>query len=424
MPKWSAGMGRWWVDPMMSALPALPGEFRDGWKIIVGCSIGIATGVAILFLTFSIYIVPLTRELQVSRGDLGVVQALIITAAIGSPLIGRLTDVFGVRRVYVASALAVAAAHLAAGLFATNLIHMGLTIAFVGLVGAGTGTVVLSRPINAHFKQRRGTALGLMAVGISILAIFAPPLINLVMELWSWRGAFIGMALVSVICGIPAVLLLVPDGGRAGSGIGAPGASPAPGDRQFLRTRDFWLLALALITMSLATAGAASQLAPMVQDTGLDATTAALALSFFSAGTFIGRLGGGWLLDRIEPRLAAFLLTLLPALGFVALLTAGNVTPAIMLAVTIIGIQQGAEIDIFAYLVARRFELARYGAIYGALVGLGWIGNVGGLLGMGKSHDWFGSYAPAQMAAIGFLAISALLLLAIRLPPLQKDQAA
>ncbi|MCC6926807.1 MFS transporter [Novosphingobium sp.] len=401
---------------MTFAWPGLTGEFRQGWKIILGCSIGIAAGVSLLFLSFSIFILPLTSELKVSRGDLGSVQALIITAAIGSPLIGRMTDMFGVKRIYAACALAVAAIHLWASLFANSLFDMGLTIALVGLLGAGTGTVVLSRPINAHFKEHRGLALGLMAVGVSVLAIMAPPLINLVLELWGWRGAFFGMAMVSIFAGIPAVLLLVPDGGRAGSGIGKPAAASTPTDRRFLRERDFWLLALALITMSLATAGAASQLAPMVQDAGLDAATAALALSFFSAGTFIGRLGGGWLLDRIDPRYAAFLLTLLPAIGFVVLLTAANMAPAIMLAVTIIGIQQGAEIDIFAYFVARRFELAHYSAIYGALVGLGWIGNVGGLLGMGKTYDHFGSYAPAQGVAIGCLVLSSLLLLAISLP--------
>ncbi|HQV04582.1 MULTISPECIES: MFS transporter [unclassified Novosphingobium] len=408
---------------MPNRWPDVPDEFRNGWKIILGCSLGIASGVAILFLSFSLFVVPLTAELQVSRGELSNVQALIITAAIGSPLIGRLTDIYGVRRVYASSALLVALTHLAAALFASNLVHMGLTIALVGLVGAGTGTVVLSRPINAAFSRYRGTALGLMAVGVSVLAILAPPLLNLVIENWGWRGAFTGMALVSLFAGIPAVLLLVPDGGRSGSGIGSGPASRAPSNWRFLRERDFWFLALALITMSLATAGAASQLAPMVQDSGVSAATAALALSFFSGGTFIGRLGGGWLLDRIEPRRAAFLLTMLPALGFVALLTAGNMTGAIMLAVLIIGIQQGAEIDIFAFLVGRRFDLANYSAIYGALVGLGWIGNVGGLLGMGKAYDLFGSYAPAQLAAIGCLAVSAFLLLSIKLPERQEAKA-
>ena len=398
-------------------LPGVPGEIRAGWRIILGCAIGVASGVAILFLSFSIFIMPLTRELGVTRGDLGNVQALIITAAIGSPLIGRFADIYGIKRVYVVCSLLVAAIHVAAALLATSLFHLGLTIAAVGLLGVGTGSVVLSRPINAHFPTRRGTALGLMAVGVSVLAIIAPPLIHMVLEFGGWRGTFVAMAAVSVFVGIPAVVMLVPDVGRTGSGIGAGAAEHRASDRQFLKTRDFWLLTLSLITMSLATAGASSQMVPMVQDAGLSAKTAALALSFFAAGTFAGRLGGGWLLDRIEPRRAAFLLTLLPALGFVILLAAPGMTAAILLAVMIIGVQQGAEIDIFAYFVGRRYALARYGAVYGTLVGLGWIGNVGGLVGMGKSFDWFGSYAPAQVAAIGALTLSALLLLMVSLPP-------
>lgn len=409
---------------MTLALPAVPGEIRDGWKIIVGCSIGIATGVALMFLSFSIFVKPLASELNVSRGDLGVIQALILTAAVGSPLIGWLADIFGVKRVYLVCTLLVAAINVSAALFATSLLHMGLTIAAVGVLGVGSGSVVLSRPINAHFRERRGTALGLMAAGISTLAMAAPPLLHLIIEHWGWRGGFIGIAAVSVFAGIPAVMLLVPDGGRAGSGIGRPAAPATPADWRFLGSRDFWLLTLSLITMSLATAGAGSQMVPMAEDAGLTPAMAALALSFFAAGTFVGRLGGGWLLDRLEPRRAAFMLTILPALGFVLLLTAQGMTPAILLAVAIIGVQQGAEIDIFAYFIARRYELARYATIYGTLVGLGWIGNVGGLLGMGKAYDHFGSYTQAQGIAIGCLAFSALLLLMVSLPPMQKAEPA
>ena len=399
------------------AVFAAESEWKTGWPIILGCSIGVATGVAILFLSFSIFIVPLTKELDVTRGDLGNIQALIITAAIGAPLIGRFADIYGIKRVYVVCSLLVAAIQTAAALFASSLFHMGLTIAGVGLLGVGTGSVVLSRPINAHFPNHRGTALGLMAVGVAVLAIIAPPLIHMVLEFGGWRAAFIVMSALSVFVGIPAVVLLVPDVGRFRSGFGAGPEQHGASDRQFLKTRDFWLLTVSLITMSLATAGASSQMVPMVQDAGLTAKTAALALSFFAAGTFAGRLGGGWLLDRLEPRRAAFLLTLLPALGFVILLGAPGMVWAILLAVMIIGVQQGAEIDIFAYFVGRRYALARYGAVYGTLVGLGWIGNVGGLVGMGKSYDWFGSYVPAQVAAIGALILSALLLLMVSLPP-------
>ena len=39
---------------MTDLLSAVPDELRNGWKIILGCSIGIASGVAILFLSFSL----------------------------------------------------------------------------------------------------------------------------------------------------------------------------------------------------------------------------------------------------------------------------------------------------------------------------------------------------------------------------------
>ena len=90
--------------------------------------------------------------------------------------------------------------------------------------------------------------------------------------------------------------------------------------------------------------------------------------------------------------------------------------PAALLAAAIIGLQQGAELDIFSYFIGRRFDVARYGTIYGALVGLGWIGNVGGLLGMGKIYDLYGSYAPGQALGIAALVISATLVLLVRLP--------
>lgn len=407
---------------MNRLLAAVPSEIGHGWPIIVGCAIGVGTGVTLMFLNFSMFVIPLSEELHVTRGELGGVQALIATIALGSPLLGRLADIYGVKPVFVICTLLVAAVNIAAGLFVSSLFHMGLTLASLGLLGAGTSSVVLSRPINSHFPQRRGTALGLMAAGISVLTIMAPPAINWVMESWGWQGAFIGMAAVSIVAGIPAVILLVPDDGRARSRIGiAAGTSPSSG-RQFLRSRDFWLLVMALIMMSLATAGANSQLVPMVRDEGLDASTAALALSFFAVGMFIGRLVGGWLLDRFNPGNVAFLLTFMPAFGFFLLLVAPNMASTIILAVTLIGVQQGAEIDIAAYFVGRRFAREQYSAIYGTLLGLGWIGNIGGLLGMSKAHDIMGNYALAQAIAIGCLVVAAILIRFVSLPPLEVNR--
>lgn len=402
-------------------LPLIPDEFRTGWRILLACSIAAGTGITLVFLNFSMFILPLSRDLGVSRGDLGAVQALIITAAIGSPVVGRLADLFGVRRVYFGSTVLMAAVHLLTASQASNVYHMGMATAALGFIGVGTSSVVMTRPINAHFREHRGKALGLMAVGVSLVSMVSPPVLQWVLESWNWRAGFAAMAVAALLIGIPAVALLLPESGRVGSGIGAADNS-APPDRRFLRERDFWLLTLSLICMSLATAGTISQLAPMIQDEGLDASVAALALTFFAGGQFIGRLGGGWLLDRFEPRRVSFALTLAPAIGFVILLTTSGLVPAALLAAAIIGLQQGAELDIFSYFVGRRFDVTRYGSIYGALVGLGWIGNVGGLLGMGKIYDLYGTYAPGQALGIAALIISATLVLLVRLPEPAKTQ--
>ena len=407
---------------MKPALPALTGEFRDGWRILLGAALAAGTGVGMVFLNFSMFVLPLSRELGVSRGDLGSVQALIVTAALGAPIMGRAADLFGVRKVFVACTLLVACVHILAATYASSLLHMGLAIAATGFFGIGSTAVVLTRPINAHFREHRGKALGLMAVGIALVSMASPPVIQWLLDTRGWRAGFYGFAIASVGIGIPAVLLL-PKGGRAGSGIGADKAA-AGGDRSFLKERDFWLLTLSLITMSLATAVTVSQLAPMIVDEGIDATTAALALSFFAAGQFVGRLGGGWLLDLFEPRRVAFFLTLMPAIGFIVLLSTHGIVPAALLAAAIIGLQQGAELDIFAYFVGRRFDAARYGTIYGALAGLGWIGNVGGMVGMGRIYDHFGSYAPAQVMGIMALVVSAALVLLVRLPDAAKARTA
>lgn len=397
-------------------LPSIPDEFRTGWRILLACSVAAGTGITLVFLNFSMFILPLSRDLGVSRGELGAVQALIITAAIGSPVVGRLADLFGVRRIYFASTVLVAAVHLLTASQASNIYHMGMATAALGFIGVGTSSVVMTRPINAHFREHRGKALGLMAVGVSLVSMVSPPVLQWVMEIWSWRAGFAAMAVAALLIGIPTVAALLPESGRVGSGIGANRKADAPADRRFLRERDFWLLTLSLIFMSLATAGTISQLAPMIQDEGLDASVAALALTFFAGGQFVGRLGGGWLLDRFEPRRVSFALTLAPAIGFVVLLTTAGLVPAALLAAAIIGLQQGAELDIFSYFIGRRFDVARYGTIYGALVGLGWIGNVGGLLGMGKIYDLYGSYAPGQALGIAALVISATLVLLVRLP--------
>ena len=390
-------------------------EWRVGWRIVASMALANGTGISLLFFTFSMFLLPIAAELNLSRGEIGLVQALIITAAIGAPVLGRITDKLGFRPVFIFATLALGAIELGQSRLVDDLPSLALSVALAGLIGGGATAVLLTRPVNAHFRRYRGIALGLVAAGSSVATMIVPPFLHHVIETEGWRQGFVLLATIACVVGMPLVLLLLPRGvatvprGPLASGIGAEPSRP------FLKERDFWLLVGANILAALSISGTISQLSPMVQDEQLSAQTAAFGLSLFAFGQLGGKLFGGFALDRFDPRRVAVLMTLLPATGFLLfLLDTGTAWP-VLLACVLIGVLQGAEVDIFAYFVARRFDLAQYGTVFGALHGFGWLGTAAGITLFGFTFDLFGSYEPIQLGAVLLLASSTLLFLPIRL---------
>lgn len=389
-------------------------EWHVGWRIVAAMATANATGISLLFYTFSMFLIPISDELELTRGEVGLVQAMIITAAIGAPVIGRITDRVPFRSIYVVATLLLAAIEIAQARLVDSLVGLALTVGLAGLIGGGTSSILLVRPVNAHFRQNRGLALGLVAIGVSVSTIVVPPILQLVIASTSWRDGYLALATIAALVGMPLVLLLLPRdlplnrGGPIASGIGA-GTGP------FLRERDFWLLVAANMLVAISISGSIGQLSPMIQDERLSAQTASFGLSLFAAGQFAGKLFGGWALDRFEPRRIAALMTVLPASGFLIFLTDTGMTWPILLACAMIGMLQGAEIDIFAYFIARRFDPAQFGTVFGALHGFGWLATALGITLFGFTYDWFGSYAPIQLGAVALLVLVALLFQPIRL---------
>ena len=372
-----------------------------------------------MFFTFNMFVLPMAQELGVTRGEIGSIQALIVTGALGAVVIGQAVDRIGFKPIYIGSALIVIIGQVLAVLFATTIAHMALSIAVLGFFGVGTTAVVTTRPVNAHFRKYRGRALGLVATGVSIFAIIAPQILAPIIEDYGWRGGFLALSAFMGLVGIPAVALIVPDSAsRAHTGLAGSGGRS---DWSFLKTRDFQLMAAGIIAMGMATAGFVGQLSPVVQEEGFDARIGALAVSVFAAGQFVGRLGGGWLLDHFRPQTVALIFTVIPGSGFLLFLLTDQLLWAAILAAAMIGLQQGVELDLFAYFVARRFPIAQYGTIYGALNGFSWIGNAAGIVGIGLLHDLLGSYDLAQGIGMAALTLGAVLIWAVRLPPLMAE---
>jgi MFS family permease len=377
-------------------------EWRSGWRIVAGAAVGMGTGVPLYLMVASLFITHVTGEFGWSRGDMGLAgMVAFVTGAVALPVIGRLLDRFGFRRVVVVCAPALALLYVAITLQPGHFWQHLLLMTWGGVFGGGTGAIAYTRPVIGAFERQRGLALGLATAGTSIAAMFAPPLLAAAIGAYGWRAGYWSLSVVTALIGMPLALTLIgrPREARARAVDDVSGgAAPAVADvplREALRGARFWLLAIALMAVNIPGSGVVGQLAPMIRDKGLSDAEAALALSIYASGLLCGRLATGFSLDRLPAPLVAAVMTFIPAIGIALLLIPSPSFALAACAVALIGLQQGSEVDLLAYFVSRSFGLAHYGAIYGAIAMAGALSTAVALVLFGEVHDRTGSYDAA-----------------------------
>ena len=215
------------------------------------------------------------------------------------------------------------------------------------------------------------------------------------------------MGALALAVGLPAAYLLVCE---------KPGivvrAEPTPWGR-ICRTPVFWLLITAVLLVNIPGAGILGQLQPILIDGGLARGQAAAMLSIYAGAVFAGRLGFGFLLDRIEPTWAAAFAFAAPSVGAMLLID-GNVTAGEAgLVAALLGLSAGAELDIMGFFVARFFGLRHYSALFGTMITALVIANASGNILYGRAFDATGSYSSALMLSIGGYLVGALAMILV-----------
>lgn len=379
-------------------------EWRRGWPIVAGAAIGMGTGILLYLMMMSLFVAHLTREFGWTRGDMGIASMVAFgTGALALPVIGRLLDRFGFRPIVLVCVPALALVYLMISLERGYFpIHLALMV-WGGIFGAGTAAITYTRPVIAAFERQRGLALGVATAGTSLTGMIVPPILAATIGAYGWRAGLYTMAALTALIGLPLALALI---GRAGEGE-ARATDEVASSRwvdagqttrrdvtlgEAMRGARFWLLAAALAAVNIPGSGVVGHLAPLIGDRGLSEEAAALVMSFFAAGLLAGRLVTGFSLDRLPASAVAAVMTLVPAAGVLLLLISSSSFALAAVAVLLIGVQQGSEIDLVAYFVSRGFGSRHYGAIYGAVGVAGALSTGVALVFFGRVHDLTGSY--------------------------------
>lgn len=337
---------------------------RDAWRVVAAIIIvGLTSAGVINLYVSSIFLVPVTTGLGISRGTYSAGILFCQTFSAFSCLItGMLIDRVGPRRVMLVGIPCYASAIALLSQMTPSLYVIMPLFIVAGLVSPSHSPLTYGAVMTRWFSRRLGFALGLALVGGGLGTTLLPLILSALLDLYGWRFTYLALgAIIVLVSWLPAYLF-----------VHVPPRQPRleqqrPRHGAYLRSRHFWWLACAFLIGIPPVGGAFAHVPALFADRGIDATATAWAMSAGGICLIIGRVVSGWLLDRcFAPYITATIFAL-PIGGLLLLLSGwGGATPFV--AVILLALCLGAEVDLMGYLISRYFALEIYGRVYGVMM--------------------------------------------------------
>jgi MFS family permease len=405
-------------------------EFFSGLKPLMGAMIGAGCGLSsISFYTHGAFVVSVSSNTGWSRGDVQLgVSIMILMAIITAPIVGVLVDRFGARRVALIS---IPLYGLSMGSFyflSTSLSAYYLAWSIMSVLAAGTLPVTWTRVVNGWFDKHRGIALGITLAGTGFAATLAPIYVTWLITEFGWQKAYLLLALTITLIGFPGVYFLFFESKNNNSKESINKEQKETNTQQSISFRaaimsyHFWAIGIALVLAAAAIAGLITNSVPMLIDQGKTLQQAAQYAGLIGLSVISGRLVVGFLVDHFwAPLIAAIFLTA-PIFSIYVFSTAMPSITMVSLAMIVIGLAAGAELDLLAFLVSRYFGLHDYGKLYGALYVFFSIGAGLAPAAFGMAFDYFGNYTLVLKTVAMMSAISGILMLSLGSYPTLKTK--
>lgn len=367
-------------------------EFASNWQALAAACLGLIAGTITNYVgnLFSPYLV---EEFGWSKAQFALVGLTVVVAAIFLPIVGRLADRHGMRRIAIFGVVGLPLVFTGLGLQQGSFaVFFLLSLAQMLIISALAGIIVYNRLIVRTFSNARGLALGVASCAPALAAAIGSPLLSGFIADHGWRNGYFLMAGATAVIGGSA-MLMIPRGFRDRN---PQPAVPGAGARDYgalLRDRAFQIIFGAMLLCNIHFTMQTTQLKLIVLELGVTSATGSAMISSFAVGVIAGRILCGIALDRYSPRFVAAICFLIPSAGLAILSSGISSVPLIAFAVLSLGFSLGAEGDIAAYLVTRYFPPDLFSTVLG-LVAAAMAGSalVGALI-LSRTVALTGSYS-------------------------------
>lgn len=285
------------------------GRIYFGWFVLLYSFLLMAVGYAGVLNVTSVFIIPVTSALGISRSGFMFYTTIMMLVSVGftkcySVLMGR--GVSHIRRIVVLNCILMA---LGYGGFsrATELWHFYLCAILLGSGFSGLNTQPASILINSWFGGRvKGTVMAIAFSGSGVGGLILAPTVDAVMQSFGWRQGFVVLGLLYLIILLPPAFFLIRDNPQAHGfqkmGVDESeqlGGTPVGRTyQQALHSRDFWVLVTGLFILVLGSGALISNAAAYYVECGFGRTEAAAYTGYMSGMLIVGKIGCGILCDK------------------------------------------------------------------------------------------------------------------------------
>ena len=336
------------------------------WRLVGALAITEIVSWGSLYYAFSVLLVPMERDLGWDRGTLvGAFSLSMLCAGLGSWPAGALIDRYGGRALMSFGSLA------AAGLLAL-LANTHSVLAFY-LIWIGLGfamAAVLYEPAFAvifqSFRDDGKKAVTALTLAAGFASTLFWPLTQVLVSPLGWRTTVSVLALLNLLVCLPLHAFVLPS--RAGSATRAAlprNSNPSPSAT--LRSKTFWLLAIAFTSNMLAFSALSVHLIPLLRERGLSGAAAVSLAALVGPMQVAGRLVEYALGRRVSVLRSGLVALVLLPVGMLLLLFAQANLSLLAIALLLYGASNGVMTIVRAATPAELFERGQYGSVNGAL---------------------------------------------------------
>ncbi|MCC6890622.1 MAG: MFS transporter [Hyphomicrobiales bacterium] len=376
-------------------------ESRSSWQIAAVSVVLLATSFGALWIS-AVGLTAIAADLGGARSTPSLANSLgWLGTAVGGVLMGRIAERYGIRWTVLIGAVSIAVGLFVATRGEAWQLYVGHGL-FIGILGNGGLNAPLYVYISHWFERRRGSALALISSAPYLAGAVWPPIFERAIAHIGWQSTMLLYALfqLAVILPLGAIWLRPPPTPVALHG-GAAGDGKTPTVFGWPPNLVYAMLAsaafLCCVTMSMPQA----HLVALCTDLGISASHGAAMLSLLLTAGFFSRQAWGAIADRIGGLLTLLLSSSLQALAMSAFIVTQDEAGLFAVAGAF-GIGFSALIPAYVLAVREYYPAREASWRVPTLLLMSGTGMAAGTWLAGAMYDYFGFYAPAFAAGVGF----------------------